>query len=85
MYATHPHPRPALVAALAALALALAALAPAALDDVSFSIGGADRSTATELPASAISRPQAEPAWRENPFAWPLLQPPGEAVHQPAQ
>lgn len=78
MYATHPHPRRAFAAALAALALALAAFVPAALDDVSFSIGGLDRSTSSQLPAPAASRTQPEPAWRENPFAWPLLQVPGE-------
>ena len=74
MHATHPHPRRALVAAAAALALALAALMPAALQDVSFGIGERSAPTGVSAPASA----QAEPAWSQNPFAYPLLQVPAE-------
>lgn len=74
MYATHPHPRRALVAAAAALALALLALMPAALQDASFGIG--ERSAATDVLAPASAQP--EPAWSQSPFAYPLLQVPAE-------
>lgn len=77
MHATHPHPRRALVAAAAVLALlALLALAPAALQDASFSIG--ERSAPTEV--SAPGSAQAEPAWSQNPFAYPLLQAPAQSI-----
>lgn len=76
MHATHPQPGRALVAALAALALALPALMPATLDDMSFSLGGAERS-APAPPAIGPDPARAEPAWSENPFSWPLLQVPG--------
>lgn len=75
MHATHPHPRRALLAAVAALALAILALMPAALQDASFSIG--DRAAPADAPA-VTSSVRAEPAWSENPFAWPLLQVPAE-------
>ncbi len=84
MHATQLHPHRALVAALVALALALLAFLPAALDNASFSIGG-DRSGATDIPAPAVTRTQAEPAWRDNPFAWPLLQVRDESVRRPMQ
>lgn len=74
MHATHPHPRRALVAAAAALALALLGFMPAALDDANFSIG--ERSAPAEIPASAPAHARAEPAWSQNPFAYPLLQVP---------
>ncbi len=78
MHATHPHPRRALVAAAAALTMALLALMPAAVDDLSFSIAGGDRSAPTEIPAFAPTTTRDEPTWQDNPFAWPLLQVPGE-------
>lgn len=76
MHATHPHPRRALVAAAAALVLALLALMPAALEDVSFSIG--ERSSPAETPAAAPVPARAEPAWSQNPCAYPLLQAPSD-------
>ena len=77
MNALHPHlhPRRALVAAVAAMALALLALMPAAAGDLDFSLGGADRGAAA--PASAPATTPGEPAWQQNPFAYPLLQAPG--------
>lgn len=72
MHATHPHPRRALVAALAAFALALPAALPSTLDNVSFSLGGADRGA----PAAVSTPSRGEPAWQDNPFAYPLLQRP---------
>jgi hypothetical protein len=77
MHATHLHPRRALLAAVAALALALAALMPAALGDASFSLGSLDRGAPAQAPAHAAT-PRAEPAWRDNPFAYPLLQVPSK-------
>ncbi len=76
MYATHPHPRRALLAAAAALALALSALMPAAVDDASFSLGSGDRSAPAQAPVSAPATTRSEPKWEDNPFAWPLLQVP---------
>jgi hypothetical protein len=76
MYATHPHPRRALIAAAAALALALLALMPAAVDDASFSLGGERSSAPAPAPLSAPATPRSEPKWEDNPFAWPLLQVP---------
>ncbi len=75
MHVMHPHPRRALLAAAAALALAFLALLPATLADVSFSIPGGDGSAKSSAPATAPAAP--EPAWHENPFAYPLLQAPG--------
>jgi hypothetical protein len=80
MYATHPHPRRALLAAAAALALALSALMPAAVDDASFSLG-ADRSAPAQAPVSAPATPRSEPQWQDNPFAFPLLQVPQRGGH----
>jgi hypothetical protein len=79
MRITHPHlhPRPALLAALAALALALAAIMPATLQDLDFGGGPADRGAPAPPAVSAPAR--SEPVWRENPFAWPLLQVPGRS------
>jgi hypothetical protein len=77
MHATpHLHPRRALLAAAAAFALALAALMPAALDDASFSFGTAARGAPAQAPAPAATTARAEPAWQDNPFAYPLLQKP---------
>ena len=76
MHATpHLHPRRALLAAVAALALLMAALMPATLDDASFSFGTANDGASAQAPA-ASQTPRAEPAWRDNPFAYPLLQAP---------
>lgn len=77
MNALHPHlhPRRALVAALAAAALALLALMPATAGDLDFSLGGADRGAAA--PVSAPATTPGEPAWQQNPFAYPLLRVPG--------
>ena len=77
MHATHHlHPRRALLAAVAALALLMAALMPATLDDASFSFGTANNGSA-QAPAPAAAQTQrAEPAWQDNPFAYPLLQAP---------
>lgn len=76
MHATHPDPHRALLAAAAALALALLALMPAALGDVSLSIG--ERSAPADVPAAAQAPARAEPAWSQNPFAHPLLQVPAQ-------
>ena len=72
MNTLHPnlHPRRALVAAVAAMALAIAALMPAAAGDLDFGFGGADRGAPAQAPVTS----PGEPAWRESPFAWPLLQ-----------
>lgn len=75
MHATHPHPRRALVAALAVLALALPALMSATRGDMSFSLGGTERS-APAPPSIGLDPARAAPAWSENPFSWPLLQVP---------
>lgn len=76
MHATpHLHPRRALLAAVAALALLMAASMPATLDDASFGFGTADNGAPAQAPAAApASTPRAEPAWQDNPFAYPLLQ-----------
>ena len=78
MHATpHLHPRRALLAAVAALALLMAALMPATLDDASFSFGTANNGASAQAPAAtATQTPRAEPAWQDNPFAYPLLQVP---------
>lgn len=76
MHVMHPHPRRALLGAAAALALAFLALLPATLADVSFSIPGRDGGSQPSPPASAPA--PAEPAWEDNPFAWPLLQAPAQ-------
>ena len=76
MHVMHPHPRRALLAAAAALALAFLALLPATLADVSLSIPGLDGGSQPSAPASAPA--PAEPAWQDNPFAWPLLQAPAQ-------
>jgi hypothetical protein len=76
MHATYPHPRRALVAAVAALALAMLALVPAALGDLSLSLGGDGGSAPAQAPASAPATMVDEPSWQDNPFAWPLLQAP---------
>lgn len=80
MHATHPDPRRTLVAALAALVLASIALLPAAMDDVSFSIGGGAGAAEPAAPAAAPAPARPEPAWTENPFAYPLLQVPAESA-----
>ena len=77
MHVMHPHPRRALLAAVAALALAFLALLPATLAGVSFSIPGGDGSARSGAPATAPASAHPEPAWHENPFAYPLLQAPG--------
>jgi hypothetical protein len=76
MHATpHLHPRRALLAAVAAFVLLMAALMPAALDDASFSFGTANNGASAQTPApAAASTPRPEPAWQDNPFAYPLLQ-----------
>jgi hypothetical protein len=78
MNTLHPnlHPRRALGAAVAAMALTLALLLPAAIGNLDFSFGGADRSAPAKAPVSAPATNAGEPAWRDNPFAWPLLQVP---------
>lgn len=76
MHATHPLPRRALLAALAALTLALPALLPATLDEVSFGLGAIDRGTPASVSAPAPASTPGEPAWQDNPFAYPLLQRP---------
>ena len=77
MHATHLHPRRTLLAAVAAFMLALLALMPATLEDASFSLGGADRSAPAQAPAPAATT-RSEPAWQDNPFAYPLLQMPSK-------
>jgi hypothetical protein len=79
MHATPLHPRRALVAAVAAFGLALAAMMPATLGDASFSLGARDDAAPAQAPAPAAvtTSPHGEPAWSENPFAYPLLQAPG--------
>ncbi|HWI06523.1 MAG TPA: hypothetical protein VNT54_03275 [Solirubrobacteraceae bacterium] len=76
MHVMHPHPRRALVAAVAALALALLALLPAMLAAVSFSLPGREGGAQPSAPVSTPASARAEPAWQDNPFAWPLLQVP---------
>ena len=78
MHATpHLDPRRALLAAVAALALLMGALMPAALDGASFSFGTANDGASAQAPAAtATQTPRAEPAWQDNPFAYPLLQVP---------
>ncbi len=76
MHATHLHPRRALLAAVAAFLLAMAALMPATLDDASFSLNAFDRGAPAQTAAPAASTTGAEPAWEDNPFAYPLLQVP---------
>jgi len=76
MHATHLHPRRALLAAVAAFMLALAALMPATLGDASFSFGLGDRSAPAQATAPAAATTRSEPAWKDNPFAHPLLQAP---------
>jgi hypothetical protein len=76
MNTLHPnlHPRRALVAAVAAMALTLALVLPAAVGNLDLSFGGADRSEPSPAPVSAPATNAGEPAWRDNAFAWPLLQ-----------
>jgi hypothetical protein len=77
MNTLHPnlHPRRALIAAVAAMALVLLALMPATAGNLDFSLGSADRGAAAPVAAPAATG--SEPAWRSNPFVYPLLQVPG--------
>jgi hypothetical protein len=77
MYATHHHPRRALIALAAAALAALAIVIPGRLAIDGMSFGGGDSSGAAAAAPVTVSPSASTPQWIKNPVASPVreLQP----------